>query len=68
MSLKTVTLRRLECDAAGCDAKTDVTASDAVEARFEAREAGWSYQARAVGGRGPAQRFDYCPAHAGEAA
>lgn len=66
MSLKTVTMRRVECDAAACKEATEVTAADSVEARFEAASLGWKYAAVRSGGKGPARRFDYCPIHAGE--
>lgn len=64
MSLKTVTMRRVECDSAGCSEATDVTSSDGIEARFEAADKGWKYATVRVQAKGSPQRRDYCPTHA----
>lgn len=65
MSLKMVTLRRVVCDADGCDVRADITHADAVEARFEVARLGWAYKSGA--GKSNRARFDFCPKHAGEA-
>lgn len=61
MSLRQVSLRRVECDFDGCENATDVTSSDSISARFEAAALGWGYAAPR--GKGAARRYDYCPTH-----
>lgn len=62
MSLKMVTLRRVVCDAEGCDTLADVTNADAIGARFEVARLGWAYRSGA--GKSNRARFDFCPKHA----
>jgi len=62
MSLKQVTLRRVECDFEGCENSTDVTKADSISARFEAAALGWGYMSHGEG-KGHARRYDFCPDH-----